>query len=211
MKNRFYLSCQRDNVGGNMAFHGQNGQGYHTNIDKAHVYTREEAQRAWELGRDFDVPISADHVDALTIWRVDHQYIPYENLLVDGCDQYVAFVKGSWNGNDVYWLTEYRTSDDFSKVKVFSQPDLSDKELVWMPYSVANEQKRRTFDVSNYSPKRMTQGAGIKMPGHVKRAKNRKKNPLCRINCPDCGRINWQEHDYHFEGCRNVDCEARRF
>jgi len=79
MKNRFYLACLRDNVGDNVAFHSANGNGYPTNVSEAEIYTLEQAQNAWENGRGFDQPISADHVDALTVWKVDCQYIPIEN------------------------------------------------------------------------------------------------------------------------------------
>lgn len=43
MKNRFYFACLRDNVGSNVAFHGHNGSGYPTDLDKAETYTLEQA------------------------------------------------------------------------------------------------------------------------------------------------------------------------
>lgn len=51
MSNRFYMLCTRETVGSNASFHCHNGNGYSSNIDRAHVYTLEEAQRSWELGR----------------------------------------------------------------------------------------------------------------------------------------------------------------
>jgi len=194
-------------VGGNMAFHCIKGEGYSTNIDKAETYTREAAQRAWEMGRSIDLPVSADHIDALAVWRVDHQYIPNENTLISGCTEYVAFIKGQWNGNDVYWLTDTLPSDQFLRARIFSHPDTSDGRLVWMPFSLADSQKRRTFDMANYNPRSMTTGAGIIKPDYIKRSGRRKDNPKSRWNCPTCGRISWQDNPYDFEGCRDVKCE----
>ncbi|CAH3589556.1 DUF551 domain-containing protein [Klebsiella pneumoniae] len=44
MSNRFYMLCTRETVGSNASFHCHNGNGYSSNIDRAHVYTQEEAQ-----------------------------------------------------------------------------------------------------------------------------------------------------------------------
>ncbi len=52
MSNRFYMLCTRETVGSNASFHCHNGNGYSSNIDRAHVYTQEEAQRCWDYGRD---------------------------------------------------------------------------------------------------------------------------------------------------------------
>lgn len=39
MNNRFYMMCLRETVGNNASFHCHNGNGYSSNIDRAHVYT----------------------------------------------------------------------------------------------------------------------------------------------------------------------------
>lgn len=104
MNNRFYMMCLRETVGNNASFHCHNGNGYSSDIDRAHVYTLEEAQKAWNCGRDIDQPVCADSVDAMAVWHVDCQYIPTESLIESDCTAYVAYKKGSWNGNDVYWL-----------------------------------------------------------------------------------------------------------
>ena len=64
MTNRFYMMCSRETVGNNASFHCHNGNGYSSDIDRAHVYTLEEAQKAWNCGRDIDQPVCADSVDA---------------------------------------------------------------------------------------------------------------------------------------------------
>ncbi len=45
MNNRFYMMCLRETVGNNASFHCHNGNGYSSDIDRAHVYTLEEAQK----------------------------------------------------------------------------------------------------------------------------------------------------------------------
>lgn len=60
MSNRFYMMCLRETVGNNASFHCHNGNGYSSDIDRAHVYTQEEAQKAWNCGRDIDQPVCAD-------------------------------------------------------------------------------------------------------------------------------------------------------
>ena len=95
MSNRFYMMCLRETVGNNASFHCHNGNGYSSDIDRAHVYTLEEAQKAWNCGRDIDQPVCADSVDAIAVWHVDCQYIPTESLIESDCTAYVAYKKGS--------------------------------------------------------------------------------------------------------------------
>lgn len=93
MKNRFYLACFRDNVGSSVSFQCKDFKGYHTDIDKAHVCTLDEAQHKFNHAREYDLPLSADHVDALSVWKVDSQYIPKETICTDMHGRYVAYKK----------------------------------------------------------------------------------------------------------------------
>ncbi|HHP2618803.1 TPA: hypothetical protein ACR8QX_003983, partial [Citrobacter freundii] len=80
MKDRFYLVSLRDTVGSNTAFHSHHGRGYSTDQRNARVYTREEAQRAWNTGREFDLPVDADAVDRHLVFHVDHQFVPGKTI-----------------------------------------------------------------------------------------------------------------------------------
>lgn len=80
----FYIACFRDNVGPNVSFHRHQFAGYHTDIDQAYVCTFDEAQRHFNQAREFERPISADHVDALAVWKVDHQTLPNSTQIIDG-------------------------------------------------------------------------------------------------------------------------------
>ncbi|CAD9194537.1 hypothetical protein [Acinetobacter bohemicus] len=177
MSNRFYLACFRDNVGSSVGWHCIDGRGYSTNIDKAHVYTLEEAQEELNQAREIDLPISADHVDALVVWKVDHQYIPNESQVIDGISQYVAFerggIEGRYDGNDVYWLNteSCSTSTDFDKASVMgaSKAKALDPCYIVVPFETANKFKRRTFDKDLFNPLVMIQDAGLKIPKHLKK------------------------------------------
>ncbi|MBE0467976.1 MAG: hypothetical protein IBX55_00410 [Methyloprofundus sp.] len=208
--NRFYLACLRDTVGTNVTFHCTNGMGYHTDIAKAHQYTLEEAQHEWETGRDFDLPLCADKIDALSKYHVDSQLLPVETTIIDGCAAYVAFQAKRWDGNDVYWLQDNGLpTTDFSKAKVHSL--IGDQQgLVWLPFSDADKVKRKVFCVNDIDRRRMITVAGLITPDHVKRAKRRKSTGKVRWNCPECGKLNWQLNPYDFEGCSDVCCSEHR-
>ena len=106
MKDRFYLVSLRDTVGSNTAFHSHHGRGYSTDQRNARVYTREEAQRAWNTGREFDLPVDADAVDRHLVFHVDHQFVPGKTILSESATKYVGFVNGQWDGNDLFWLAD---------------------------------------------------------------------------------------------------------
>ncbi|MBF4275557.1 hypothetical protein, partial [Vibrio anguillarum] len=82
-----------------------NGSGYTSDLDKAEIYTLDQAQQDVDNGwlRDgYEFPLSADHVEELAQWRVDHQYIEktYPEF-TDPNDEYVAYQKGKYDGNDL--------------------------------------------------------------------------------------------------------------
>ena len=212
VKSKFYMLCTRDTVGSNAAFHCKDGCGYSTDIDKAHVYTREEAQSAWESGRSIDQPISAFWVNGLADFHVDSQVIPHESVIQEGCDNYVGYLKGTWDGNDVYWLTQaYRPVTDFSLAQRFSTPDLTMGNIVWLPFEIADAKKRRTFRLSNFSARTMVQGPGLRIPDWLKRQRRRKgSSGKTRWNCPCCGKISWQHNPYDYDGCLDWKCNEYR-
>jgi len=205
---RFFLACLRDTVGSNVSFHCKNGRGYSTALHLAHEYTREQAQSAWDRGRDFDMPLNADMVEELSVFHVDCQYLPTETVIEDECREYVAFEKGKWNGNDVYWITNKGLPTcDFNKAAVFDAPG-DDDQLVWVPLHMACKVRRRTFCIDLINRRRMIQASGLITPDHVKRSRRRKNSSgKTRWNCPACGKISWQYNPYDFEGCNDIYCK----
>lgn len=222
MSSRFYKICLRDTVGSNASFWRVDGQGYSTDIDQAEVYTLEEAQREWQTAREIDQPVCADSVERHAVYHVDHQHIPGITQIQEGCTQYVAFQKGRWDGNDMFWLcNDALPTPDFSKAAVFTTPNLDAKDVVWLPFALVDAKKRRTFPLHLLN-RRMVSGAGLVIPEHIKRARRidadrkrrKKKNPEAgtksRFNCPACGRIHWQLNPYDFEGCSNWMCDGAK-
>lgn len=206
MKNRFYLACFRDNVGSNVSFQCKEFKGYHTDIDQAHECTLEEAQRKFNHAREYDLPLSADHVDALAVWKVDHQYLPSKSDLSPS-DKYVFFVKGIWDGNDVYWTDlNGSKSTNFLHAQVIGRTAaecINHNDYVVVPFELADKSKRRTFDFRKVNKRTMVQGAGLITPKHLKKISRRNLNPMTRFNCPECGKINWQHNPYDFDGCNH--------
>lgn len=206
MKDRFYLRSAHGNTGSNMVWHCHEKRGYHTDLALAHVMTRIEAQEEWNWG--ICQPVSADHVDALATWKVDHQYIPHDSMFLDDVDSYVLFQKSKVDGNDVYWMNSERFNSytDFSKASTFTRIEAQNRvmnghKLIAIPYAVADGVKRRTFEAHLFNPRTMVQGAGLRMSESVKKERRRVKCPKTRLNCPACGKINWQYHSHDFEVC----------
>ncbi|MFW0776143.1 MAG: hypothetical protein ACN2B6_00285 [Rickettsiales bacterium] len=69
----YLLACFRDNVGGCVAFHRKGGCGYSTDINKAELFTQEQAQEQWSGIREFELFICTDSIQGLTVDRIDHQ------------------------------------------------------------------------------------------------------------------------------------------
>lgn len=209
---KFYLACLRDNVGSNTAFHAINGKGYVTDIRKAEVYSREQAQKAWECGRSYDFPVSKFWVDSLSTFHVDCQHVPVESILDRNCDKFVGFVKGKFDGNDLYWLCDnYIPVTDFSNASFYDAPDPTIHGIVWLPQLLVETVKRPVFPHRLIDRKTMIQHCGLKQPDWFRKERRRKHHSLkIRMNCPDCGRINWQLNPYSFEGCNNALCPSYR-
>lgn len=70
----FYLQDSRSYVGNDVLWWAKDGEGYTTDLSKARVYTKEEAQRMHE-SRPTDIPWPKDYIDDKTRPAVDMQYI----------------------------------------------------------------------------------------------------------------------------------------
>ncbi len=210
--NRFYLACTRDNVGSSVSFHCIDGRGYSTNIDKAHTYTLEEAQQAWESGREIDLPLCADRIAALAQFRVDCQLV--KNIV--NRPPFVAYKKGDWDGNDLYWKSRTGgVTANFSNAEKYDEV-FELEGYVFVSFDEIDAVKRRTIQTQNVNEHLMIRSAGLRMPKHIKLARERarrvkRSSGKNRWNCPSCGKINWQYNPYDFEGCSDITCEEHRF
>lgn len=213
-RNRFYKTSPHGGVGSNVAFYGIKGYSYVTDVDKAMEYTLEEAQKCVDDGlrfcREREIFLSADHVDALTRWKVDCQYVElaYPDVK-DPNDEYVAYQKNCWDGNDLCFAAKVGKNFDYSKALTLNESDLTDIDLVdWVivPKFHTDEIARRVFEYDSINRRKMISGAGL-IGIHAERKKVATTGK-CRWNCPTCGKISWQYNPYDFEGCADTKCKG---
>lgn len=217
----FYLRDTRGNTGSSCMFWAENGNGYTTNLDKAHVYTLEEAQR-YINNRHTDVPLSKESVDTVATVRVDHQYLDdcMAGLATD-CDQYVIHCSiGDFDGNDVYWKAQKGSTVNLSDALILTAEEV--KHALWNDavafYRLEYVQSisRRTLQVKNINERRMVTSAGIRKP---KCKRDRPTTGRTRGNCPQCGKVTWgfiphetytcaeaagERHGFNFSDCAEV-------
>ncbi|WCH27910.1 hypothetical protein [Aeromonas salmonicida] len=217
----FFLRDTRGNTGSSCMFWAENGNGYTTNLDMAHVYTLAEAQR-YINNRHSDVPLCKELVDAVATVRVDHQYLDESKAgLVTGCNEYVIHVNGDWDGNDVYWKAHGGSSVNLSEALVLKKAEakeavrLFDDVIIYsLPY--VQSISRRTMQVKNINERRMVTAAGISKP---KCKRERPTTGRTRGNCPQCGKVTWgfiphetytcaeaagERHGFNFSDCAEV-------
>lgn len=213
-RNRFYKTSTHGGVGSNVSFHGINGSGYVTDIDKAHIYSLEEAQSEVNKGwmrnyPDQELFLSADHVDELSVWKVDCQYIDktYPEIK-DPNNEYVAYKKGCWDGNDLGFASTLAHNYDYSQARVLTETEVNNADFegwVVVPKFHTDEIARRTFQNRNINRRKMISSAGI-----VGIRKNRESNNSgkTRWNCPTCGKIVWQYNPHDFMSCSDTECKS---
>ncbi len=205
----FYLRDTRSNVGSTCMFWAKDGNGYTSNLDKAHVYTLEEAQRDFN-SRHTDVPLSKELVDAVATVRVDHQYLDDCMAgLATGCDQYVIHCNiGDFDGNDVYWKAQKGSTVNLSDALILTAEEV--KHALWNDavafYRLEYVQSisRRTLQVKNVNERCMITTAGIRKP---KRKRERPTSGRTRGNCRHCGKVTWGFNPYEAYTCAEAAIE----
>ena len=76
----FYLQDSRGYIGNDVVWWGKDGKGYTTDLSKAHIYTKDEAQ-GMHFARATDIPWPKDYIDGKTRPAVDMQYIKRSEAL----------------------------------------------------------------------------------------------------------------------------------
>ncbi|EIF2256594.1 hypothetical protein LFR79_000552 [Vibrio cholerae] len=205
MKNCFYKT--NGFVGSSVLFWAIDGLGYVSNIDQAEIYTLEEMQRevnnGW-LRDEQEFPLCADLVNAFSQWRVDCQYVKktYPNF-TDPNNEYVAYKKNTWDGNDLAFHTGFGHSFDYERAVVYPAEKIPYEsiedhfEYFFVPKYHTDEIARRTFQKQNINRRKMITAAGIT---GLRQKRVRKATGKFRFNCIVCGRIVWEHaHPDDFE------------
>ncbi len=156
----FYKTSPHANVGTSTMFHGLKGMAYVSNIDSASIYSLSEAQQEAEEGKlrncvNEELFVSVEDVDKVSIWKVDCQYIALKYpKFKDPNNEYVAYAKSVWDGNDLGFSSGLRYSFDYAKAAVFTEEQIKDEgeeaneRWVFVPKFHADECARRTFPSS---------------------------------------------------------------
>lgn len=169
-RNKFYKTSCYGSVGSNVSFHATNGKGYVTDVDSAHIFTREEAQeeidRGWlRQGNSEEVFLSVVHIDELTVWKVDCQFVMlFYPINKDPNNEYVVYKKRHWDGNDLAFASAFSYSYDYSKARIFTEQELNEVDLakwVIVPKFHTDEIARRTFQYGNIDHHKIISSAGI--------------------------------------------------
>lgn len=198
---QFYLQDSRSSTGDGIMFWAL-GSGYTTNLDKAELFTQEQACSH----RETDIPWPKGYVDARGHLGVDHQYISLDegrSQLTPGCTV-VLQIPGRWNGNDIalarrpightYRLEKAHHLTLETAEAICNTPE---EALIW-PLAYLEAKARRLVHKRDVSTKEALHGTGIKL---AKPRKQRKtwERPL---NCHSCGRfISWDGR--LFNGCQD--------
>lgn len=219
-RNRFYKTSSHGGVGSNVSFHAINGRGYTTNIDEAEVYTLEDAQSDVDKGHMREYPeqelfLSADHVDELSIWKVDSQCLnkTYPEHQ-DQNNEYVAYKKRSWDGNDLGFHTGSGFSYDYKIAAIFPAEEIPLESIeeqfnyIFVPKSHTDEIARRTFQYRNINRRKMISCAGVT---GIRKKRERQTTGKTRYNCEICGKIVWDYGHPEFSViCSNRTCEIEQ-
>ncbi|MFK3794779.1 hypothetical protein [Pseudomonas sp. NPDC088444] len=205
MADQFYLQDSRSYVGDNLTFWAKDGQGYVTDLDKAEVFTAEQATSH----RDTDVPWPKTYIDARSHIGVDHQYLRLEDAaeqLVSGCPC-VLQVVGEWNGNDMVFARKVigRTAD-FSQAAQVSKEQAEalgndPAEITLWPAAYVEQKTRRVVRRDRLAIKEALRGTGIKL------AKPKKPREMM-FNCHGCGRFISDRQRFHHD-CLNCGADNR--
>ena len=209
MSNLFYLQDSRSNVGDGLQFWAKGGHGYVTDLDKAELFTQEQACRH----RATDLPWPKEYIDARAHHGVDHQLMDEAAsgaLLAPGCRVYVH-VPGDWNGNDVYWVGSHngRITEHLDNAVIMTLEEARDRFVdeigegrrkIWSADYI-DTICRRLAHRQNVDIEKALRGTGIKPP--------KPRRPREQVfNCHGCGRFVSDRQRFQHD-CPNCGADNR--
>jgi hypothetical protein len=201
MEEQFYLRDTRSNLGSTCLFYGKNGNGYTSNLNDAEVFSHAEAQRYADKQEHF-IPLSKSKVDALTISRIDMQYLePSDDM---SCGAVLQLRPTEYDGNDIFFCDEKgQVTVNYDEAKVFHQSDDIVQFMIGRNGVIHSKRfldsiVRRSLQVKNVNHRKMITAAGIK----YRKPRESKATGKVRSNCPKCGRLVWGYNPHEAEYCR---------
>ena len=210
MCKQFYLTSRHGDCGNNVMFHRKNRRGYTTNLDDAHLFTKEEAEKA--LSQDVkSLPLEKEAVDNSAILGVDHQYLDKKGKPTSPDENCLIQKNGEYNGNDICFFTRIGLTFDYSiarregNILKFSEiGEFDPSECTVWSVSYLDTIARRTLQREDVNTRRMTTEHGIKYKKPRKQKPTTGKN---RFNCPSCGKIVWEHQHFENDVYCSTECE----
>lgn len=190
----FVLQDSRSNTGDRLMFWAKDGAGYTTNLDAAQRYTKEKATSQNE-SRESDLPWPLEYLMDRHTLAVDCQNVMLDEVeaQLPTAERCYLYAGGSWNGNDLYWLTnDGDVTDDFSKAHAFpastaksmAAPKHHNVHLAPAAGSVVGAQgggQRQCKAPGSAARYRDYACQGAAVPVAVKHSELRRVRPLCAI------------------------------
>lgn len=205
MTQLFYLQDSRSYVGANLMFWAKNGQGYVTDLDKAELFTADQATNH----RDTDIPWPKAYIDARSHLGVDHQYLRLEDAadqLVSGC-LCVLQIVGEWNGNDIVFARRViGHTADFSQAGQMSKEQAEaigydPSDITLWPAAYVEQKTRQVVCRERLIIEEALRGTGITLP-------KPKKPRMMMFNCQGCGRFISDDQRFRHD-CLNCGADNR--
>lgn len=197
MENEFYLRDTRSDIGSTCIFWAKNGCGYVSDLDKAEIFSREDAQKHADRRGHF-IPLSKRKVDEVSTLRVDMQRL---KLNVDFSKGIIIHKNSSrYDGNDIYFDDgSGGTTANYNEAKTYQlDGDFSKNSGFALSKAFLNTICRRTIQSENINHRKMITASGIKYRAP---RKQRMKTGKTRGNCPECGKITWDYNPYENAYC----------
>lgn len=210
----YYLQDSRSYVGSNMVWWAKDGQGYTTDLTKAHVYTKAEAIQM-HRSRELDIPWPKAYVDEKHRRVVDMQVIYAADWLTPNVElteasevEYYIQNTTRFDGNDVIWLapsglrltTEINRAEVFTYAAAMRVTSQKDNTVMW-PKDYTDSKSRPSVDFNFMDRDTALSGTGIVLTPPPKPER-------IRYRCHSCGRF-LSEVDYYTTPCRACGASNR--
>lgn len=203
----FYLQDARSCTGNDMMWWAQDGNGYTSNIDKAHVYSLEDAMRQFEM-RGFDMPWPKGYIDGLTHPAVDLQYLKQEDVSAVQDELFYVNLTNQMVGNDAMWIATCGRSSNLSDAKLFTRAQAEEACKVHLfgfawPKSYIDGKARMVMNVERADRKDASKACGQDLPKRVF-----DKSVRERLRCAGCSRF-MSQADFWTGECNNCGADSR--
>lgn len=201
MSKLFYLQDNRGNVGANLMWWAKDGKGYTSDLDRAEVYTHDQAQAQHDC-RESDIPWTKEYVDQHAERAVDMQYLSRAAADVAVQREFYLQYDGRYSGNDVVWLTPGGgTTTDPEKALRAAVDALPQGFILWPCAYIDSLSTRRVAVADKLSLVSALLNTGIVL-------RKPTKPPRETYRCVGCGRI-MSEKQMWSGSCLNCGADSR--